>query len=50
MFRIEVYLGKGMGWQMGVNSYTSEQLVDRIERLDKVGIVFRVVPEKYLYI
>jgi hypothetical protein len=50
MFRIEVYMGKKMGWKMGINSYTAKQLVERLEKLDKAGIICRSIPEKYLYI
>lgn len=49
MFRIEVYMGRGKGWKMGINTYTQEQLPERLEALEKVGIKCRVVPESVLY-
>jgi len=50
MFRIEVYMGKKMGWKMGIKSYTLKELIERLEKLEKVGIICRTVSEKYLYI
>lgn len=48
MFRIEVFMGKRKGWKMGINTYTQEQLQERLEALEKVGIKCRVVPESVL--